>query len=89
MWSLIVSIPDLCPHYYFTYQYIYFVKHFLQSTTYVKCSIVLKTFLQQGMSESVSHDEVVYYFLKIAGKHSLPGRFKKLIKRYTKEWDIT
>ena len=48
----------------------------------VKYTIGLKTILQQGISEPIFYDELVYKFKRIVGKANFSDRFKKIIKRY-------
>ena len=43
---------------------------------------MLKTLLQQGISEPVFYGDLVYKFKRIVGMSSLSGQFKKMTKRY-------
>ena len=54
----------------------------------VKYNIWLKTLLQQGISEPIFYDDLVYRFKRIVGKPNFSDQFKKIIKRY-KKLDIT
>ena len=49
-----------------------------------KCNVVLKTLLQQGLSEPEFYGDLVYKFRKIIGKYDCPYHFKKIIVRYKK-----
>ena len=48
----------------------------------VKYNIVLKTLLQQGISEPIFYGDLVYKFKRIVGKPSFNDQFKKIVKRY-------
>ena len=48
----------------------------------VKYNIVLKTLLQQGVSEPVFYGDLVYRFKRIVGKPSFNDQFEKKIKRF-------
>ena len=51
-----------------------------------KYSVSLKTILQQGISEPEFYGNLVYKFRKIVGKSNFSEHFRKLIKRYKKNW---
>ena len=55
-----------------------------QSELIVKYNIGLKTLLQQGISEPIFYEDLVYKFKQIVGKPNFSNRFKKIIKRYIK-----
>ena len=44
-----------------------------------KCSVSLKTLLQQGISEPEFYGNLVYRFRKIVGKSNFSDQFRKLI----------
>ena len=46
----------------------------------VKYNVDLKTLLQQGISEPVFYDDLVYKFQRNIGKYSFHDQFKKIIK---------
>ena len=76
MWYLIVSIPDLCT-------LIYFSKFYHRHSELIgKYNIGLKTLLQQGISEPIFYDDLVYKFKRIVGKPYFSDQFKKIVKRY-------
>ena len=57
-----------------------FGKHFLNSTTVipgliVKYYICLKTLLNEGISEPIFYDDLVYKFKRIVGKPSFSDQF--------------
>ena len=45
----------------------------------------LKTLLQQGISDPVFYDDLVYKFKLIVEKPNFSDQFKKIIKRYKKK----
>ena len=45
---------------------------------------MLKTLLQQGISEPIFYGDLVYKFKRIVGKPNFSEQFKKIIKRYIK-----
>ena len=47
-----------------------------------KCSVSLKTLLQQVISEPDYYDDLVYRFRKTVGKSNFSEQFRKLINRY-------
>ena len=47
-----------------------------------KYNVVLKTLLQQGISESEFYGDFVYGFREIVGKSHFSKQFRKLINRY-------
>ena len=47
-----------------------------------KCSVCLKTLLQQGISEPEFYGDLVYRFRKTVGKSNFSEQFRKLINRY-------
>ena len=49
-----------------------------------KYNIGLKTLLQQGMSEPLFYDDLVYKFKRSVGKPYFSDQFKKIIKCYRK-----
>ena len=48
----------------------------------VKYNIVLKTLLQQGISEPIFYCDLVYKFKRIIGKPNFSDQFKKIVKLY-------
>ena len=50
----------------------------------VKYNIGLKTLLQQGISESIFHGDLVYKFKRIVVKPYFSDQFKNVTKRYKK-----
>ena len=50
----------------------------------VKYNIVLKTLLQQGISEPIFYGDLVYEFKRIVRKPNFSDQFKKIIGRYEK-----
>ena len=48
----------------------------------VKYIIGLKTLLQQGISEPIFYEDLVYKFKRIVGKSNFSDQFKKIVKRY-------
>ena len=42
----------------------------------------VKTLLQQGISETIFYDDLVYKFKQIVGKPNFSDQFKKIVKRY-------
>ena len=52
----------------------------------VEYDIGLKTISQQGISEPVFYDDLVYKFKMIAEKPNFSSQFKKVFKRYKKNW---
>ena len=60
-----------------------FLKFYRRHSALVeKCSVSLKTLLQQGISEPEFYDDLVYRFRKIVGKANFSDQFSKLINRY-------
>ena len=45
---------------------------------------MLKTLLEQGISEPIFYGDLVYKFKRIVGKPDFSDKFKKIIKRYIK-----
>ena len=45
---------------------------------------MLKTLLQQGISEPIFYGDLIYKFKHIVGKSNFSVLFKKIIKRYIK-----
>ena len=43
---------------------------------------MLKTLLQQGISEPIFYGDLVYKFKRIVGKPNFRDQFKKIVKRY-------
>ena len=68
------------------YSYHKFEKHFLNSTTdtqsWLLNTMLVKTVLQQGISEPVFYGDLVYKIKIIVGKPNFSDQFKKTIKRY-------
>ena len=58
----------------------------LNSELIVKYNIGLKTLLQQGISEPIFYDDLVYKFKRIVGKPNFSDQFKKIVERYIKGW---
>ena len=56
--------------------------YYRHSELIVKYNIVLKTLLQQGISEPIFYGDLVYKFKRIVGKPNFSDQFKKLVKRY-------
>ena len=55
----------------------------------VKYNIVLKSLLQQGISEPIFHGDLVYKFKRIVGKPYFSDQLKNIIKRYiTVEYNL-
>ena len=52
------------------------------SESIVKYNIGLKTLLQQGISEPIFYDDLVYKLKRIVGKPNVSDHFKKIVKRY-------
>ena len=52
------------------------------SESIVKYNIGLKTLLQQGISEPIFYDDLVYKLKRIVGKPNVSDKFKKIVKRY-------
>ena len=50
----------------------------------VKYNIGLKTLLQQGISEPIFYDDLVYKFKRIVGKPNFCDQFKNIVKRFIK-----
>ena len=50
----------------------------------IKYNIGLKTILQQGISEPIFYDDLVYKFKRIVGKPNFSEQFKQIVKRYIK-----
>ena len=50
----------------------------------VKYNIGLKTLLQQGISEPIFYDDLVYKFKRIVGKPNFSDQFKNIVKRFIK-----
>ena len=48
----------------------------------VKYNIGSKTLLQQGISEPIFYDDLVYIFKRIVEKPYFSDQFKKIVKRY-------
>ena len=48
----------------------------------VKYNIGLKSLLQQGISEPIFYNDLVYKFKRTVGKPNLSDQFKKIVKRY-------
>ena len=44
--------------------------------------IGLKTLLQQGISDPIFYDDLVYKFKRIAGKPNFSDQFKQIVKRW-------
>ena len=51
---------------------------------YQKNRKVKKTLLQQGISEPIFYDDLVYNFKRIVGQPNFSDQFKKISKRYKK-----
>ena len=47
-----------------------------------KIAVILKTLLQQGISEPIFYGDLVYKFKRIVGKLYFSDQFKKIVKRY-------
>ena len=62
--------------------------YYRQSELIVKYNFCLKTPLQQGISEPVFYDNLVYKFKRIIGKPNFTDQFK-LLFNVIKEWDTT
>ena len=45
---------------------------------------MLKTLLQQGISEPIFYGDLVYKFKRIVGKPNFSDQFKNIVKRYTR-----
>ena len=45
-------------------------------------NIVLKTLLQQGISEPIFYGDLVYKFKRIVGEPNFSDQFKKIVKPY-------
>ena len=58
--------------------------YYRHSGLIVKYNIGLKTLRQQGISEPIFYDDLVYKFKRIVGKPTFSDQFKKIIKRYIK-----
>ena len=43
---------------------------------------MVKTLLQQGISEPILYGDLVHKFKQIAGKSNFSDQFKKIVKRY-------
>ena len=43
---------------------------------------MLKTLLQQGISELIFYCDLVYKFKRVVGKSNFSDQFKKIVKRY-------
>ena len=56
--------------------------YYRHSELIVKYNIGLKTLLQQGISEPIFYDDLVYKFKRIVGKPNFSDQFKKIVKRY-------
>ena len=56
------------------------------SEVIVKYNIGLRTLLQQGISEYLFYDDLVYNFKRIIGNPNCNGQFKKISKRYKISW---
>ena len=56
--------------------------YYRHSELIVKYSVGLKTLLQQGISEPIFCDDLVYKFKRIIGKPNFSDQFKKIVKRY-------
>ena len=50
----------------------------------VRYNIVLKTLLQQRMSETIFYGDLVYKFKRLVGKPNFSDQFEKIVKRYIK-----
>ena len=57
-----------------------------RSELIVKYNIGLKTLLQQGISEPIFYDNLVYKFKRIVGKLYFSDQYKKIVKRYIRVW---
>ena len=62
--------------------------HVVYAYRTIQTVLVVKTLLQQDISESISYDDLVHKFKRIVGKPNLSDQFKNIIKSYTKV-DIT
>ena len=60
--------------------------NFRHSELIVKYNIVLKTLLQQGISEPIFYGDLVNKFKRIVGKPNLSVQFKKDSKTLYKGW---
>ena len=56
--------------------------YYRHSELIVKYNIGLKTLLQQGISEPLFNDDLVYKFKRIVGKSNFSDQFKRIVKRY-------
>ena len=56
--------------------------YYRHSELIVKYNIGLKSLLQQGISESIFYDDLVFKFKRIFRKSNLSGQFKKIVIRY-------
>ena len=56
-------------------------RNFIESALVEKYSVSLKTFLQQGLSDSEFYGDLVYSFRKLVGKSNFSEQFRKLINR--------
>ena len=56
--------------------------YYRHSEFIVKYNIVLKTLLQQGISEPIFYGDLVNKFKRIFGKPNFSDQFKKIVKRY-------
>ena len=54
----------------------------LQKVLWGHRNIGLKTLLQQGISEPIFYDDLVYKFKRIVGKSNFSDQFKKIVKPY-------
>ena len=55
----------------------------------IKYNIGLKTLLQQGISEPIFYDDLVYKFKRIVGKPNFSDQFKEIVKRYTRSTSLS
>ena len=54
----------------------------LQTTDKPMTSVIMPPLLQQGISEPIFYDELLYKFKRIVGKPTFIYQFKKIVKRY-------
>ena len=67
---------------YLCFNFVRRFRNFIADTVLDKYSDSLKTFLQQGISESEFYDDLVYRFRNIVGKSNFSEQFRKLINHY-------
>ena len=60
--------------------------YYRHSELIVKYNIGLKTLLQQGISEPIFYGDLVYKFKRIVGKPNFSDQFKKIVKRYIRDF---